>query len=90
MILAGFFRLRILAKSQERHETAYNAAAALASEACSAIQTVAVLGKEQEFLGRTWLQFHVKFATIQECCTGGCQYAQYRFVLDKSHRLANG
>jgi ATP-binding cassette subfamily B (MDR/TAP) protein 1 len=29
MLLAGFFRLRILAKSQERHETAYNSAAAL-------------------------------------------------------------
>lgn len=31
MLLAGYFRLRILAKAQERHETAYNAAAALVS-----------------------------------------------------------
>ncbi|KAJ4305126.1 hypothetical protein N0V90_000656 [Kalmusia sp. IMI 367209] len=52
MLLAGFFRLRILAKAQERHETAYNSAAALASEACSAIQTVAALGREQDFLKR--------------------------------------
>lgn len=29
MLLAGYFRLRILAKAQERHETAYNSAAAL-------------------------------------------------------------
>ncbi|KAL1610377.1 hypothetical protein SLS60_002044 [Paraconiothyrium brasiliense] len=52
MLLAGFFRLRILAKAQERHETAYNSAAALASEACSAIQTVAALGRERDFLNR--------------------------------------
>lgn len=31
MLLAGFFRLRILAKAQERHETTYNGAAALVS-----------------------------------------------------------
>ncbi|KAF1978403.1 leptomycin B resistance protein pmd1 [Bimuria novae-zelandiae CBS 107.79] len=49
MLLAGFFRLRILSKAQERHETAYNSAAALASEACSAIHTVAVLGRERHF-----------------------------------------
>ncbi|KAL5420086.1 hypothetical protein PMIN04_006689 [Paraphaeosphaeria minitans] len=52
MLLAGFFRLRILAKAQERHETAYNSAAALASEACSGIQTVAALGQERDFLDR--------------------------------------
>lgn len=50
MLLAGFFRLRILAKAEERHQTAYNAAAASASEACAAIQTVAALGRERHFL----------------------------------------
>jgi ATP-binding cassette subfamily B (MDR/TAP) protein 1 len=50
MLLAGYFRLRILAKSEERQQTAYNAAAALAAEACAAIQTVAALGKEEHFM----------------------------------------
>ena len=50
MILAGFFRLRVLAKSEERHETAYNEAAALASEACCSIRTVAAFGREQDVL----------------------------------------
>jgi ATP-binding cassette, subfamily B (MDR/TAP), member 1 len=48
MIVAGFFRLRILAMAEERHQTSYNAAAALASEACAAIQTVAALGRERD------------------------------------------
>ncbi|KAF2687161.1 leptomycin B resistance protein pmd1 [Lentithecium fluviatile CBS 122367] len=50
MLLAGFFRLRILVKAEERQQTAYNAAAALAAEACTAIQTVAALGKEEYFM----------------------------------------
>jgi ABC-type bacteriocin/lantibiotic exporter with double-glycine peptidase domain len=50
MVVAGFLRLRILAKSEERHQTAYNSAAAMASEACSAIQTVAALGRERDVL----------------------------------------
>ena len=50
MILAGFLRLRVLAKSEARHETAYNAAAAYASEACQNIRTVAALGREAEIL----------------------------------------
>jgi len=47
MLVAGFFRLRVLANAQRRHETAYNSAAALASEACSSIHVVAALGKER-------------------------------------------
>lgn len=50
MLVAGFFRLRILAKAEERHQTAYNGAAALASEAVAAIQTVAALGREHDVL----------------------------------------
>ncbi|KAF2097197.1 P-loop containing nucleoside triphosphate hydrolase protein [Rhizodiscina lignyota] len=50
MLLSGFLRLRMLAKAEQRHHTAYNDAAALASEACSAIRTVAALGKERYFL----------------------------------------
>ncbi|KAF2644625.1 hypothetical protein P280DRAFT_176000 [Massarina eburnea CBS 473.64] len=49
MLFAGYFRLRILAKAEERHQTAYNSAAAMASEACASIQTVAALGKERHF-----------------------------------------
>ncbi|KAK7530387.1 leptomycin B resistance protein pmd1 [Phyllosticta citribraziliensis] len=50
MLLAGFFRLRVLSMAQERQETSYNDAAALASEACSAIRTVAALGRERHVL----------------------------------------
>ncbi|KAK8194857.1 leptomycin B resistance protein pmd1 [Phyllosticta capitalensis] len=50
MLLAGFFRLRVLSMAQERQETSYNDAAALASEACAAIRTVAALGRERDVL----------------------------------------
>ncbi|KAF2145150.1 uncharacterized protein K452DRAFT_349438 [Aplosporella prunicola CBS 121167] len=50
MLVAGFFRLRVLSKAEERHESAYNDAAALASEACAAIRTVAALGRERGVL----------------------------------------
>jgi ABC-type bacteriocin/lantibiotic exporter with double-glycine peptidase domain len=50
MLLAGFLRLRILAISEEHQQTAYNDAAALASEATSSMQIVAVFGLESHFL----------------------------------------
>lgn len=50
MLLAGFLRLRILAIAEEHHQTAYNDAAALASEATSSMQIVAVFGLESHFL----------------------------------------
>lgn len=52
MLLAGFFRLRVLANIQRRHETAYNSATALASEACSKIRTVASLSQEKPFFSK--------------------------------------
>ncbi|KAI9699955.1 MAG: hypothetical protein M1836_002489 [Candelina mexicana] len=48
MLLAGFLRLRVLAKFEERHETAYKEAASLASEACNSIRTIAALGREKD------------------------------------------
>jgi ATP-binding cassette subfamily B (MDR/TAP) protein 1 len=50
MLLAGFLRLRILAIAEEHHQTAYNDAAALASEATSSMQIVAAFGLENHFL----------------------------------------
>ncbi|KAI9716671.1 MAG: hypothetical protein M1812_005209 [Candelaria pacifica] len=50
MLLAGFLRLRVLAKFEERHETAYKEAASLASEACNSIRTIAALGREKDVL----------------------------------------
>ncbi|KAF1837016.1 P-loop containing nucleoside triphosphate hydrolase protein [Decorospora gaudefroyi] len=50
MVLAGFLRLRILALAEEHHQTAYNEAAALASEATSSMQIVSVFGLESHFL----------------------------------------
>lgn len=50
MLVAGFFRLHVLSKAEQRHQTAYNEAAALASEACRAIRTVAALGRERDVL----------------------------------------
>lgn len=48
MIVSGFLRLRVLAKFEQRHETAYLDAATLATEACTAIRTIAALGREQD------------------------------------------
>ncbi|KAH8732142.1 leptomycin B resistance protein pmd1 [Phaeosphaeriaceae sp. PMI808] len=50
MVLAGFLRLRILAMAEEHHQTAYNEAAALASEATSSMQIVAAFSLESHFL----------------------------------------
>jgi ABC-type multidrug transport system fused ATPase/permease subunit len=49
MVIAGFLRLRILAIAEEHHQTAYNDAAALASEATSSMQIVAAFGLEKHF-----------------------------------------
>jgi ATP-binding cassette subfamily B (MDR/TAP) protein 1 len=50
MLLAGFLRLRVLATAEERHQTAYNDAAALASEATSSMQIVTAFGLERHFM----------------------------------------
>lgn len=50
MLLAGFLRLRILAIAEEHHQTAYNDAAALASEAVASMQIVAAFGLEGHFM----------------------------------------
>jgi ATP-binding cassette subfamily B (MDR/TAP) protein 1 len=47
VILAGFLRLRVLSKLEEKNQLAYVDAASLASEACSSIRTVAALGTEK-------------------------------------------
>ncbi|RDL30815.1 uncharacterized protein BP5553_10160 [Venustampulla echinocandica] len=48
VVLAGFFRLRVLAKLDEKNQKAYTEAASLATEACNAIRTIAVLGTERD------------------------------------------
>lgn len=48
VILAGFFRLRLLSKLEEKNQLAYTEAATLATEACSNIRTIAALGIERE------------------------------------------
>ncbi|KAI8936772.1 hypothetical protein NX059_006019 [Plenodomus lindquistii] len=50
MVTAGFGRLRILALAEEHHQTAYNDAAALASEATSSMQIVAAFSLEAHVL----------------------------------------
>ncbi|KAF2852766.1 multidrug resistance protein-like protein 1 [Plenodomus tracheiphilus IPT5] len=50
MLIAGFLRLRILALAEEHHQTAYNDAAALASEAISSMQIVAAFSLESHVL----------------------------------------
>ncbi len=50
MLLAGFLRIRVLTKFEERHESAYKEAASLASEACNSIRTIAALGREEDVL----------------------------------------
>ena len=46
MIGAGFLRIRILSKFEQRHETTYLNAAGLAKESCDNIRTIAALGRE--------------------------------------------
>ncbi|KAI8922590.1 ABC multidrug transporter Mdr1 [Powellomyces hirtus] len=46
MLVAGFLRVRIIARFQKRHETAYVSSAALAAEAIGNIKTVAALSCE--------------------------------------------
>jgi ATP-binding cassette subfamily B (MDR/TAP) protein 1 len=48
VLVSGFLRLRILAKMEQRHETAYLDAASLATEAVKAIRTVSALGREKD------------------------------------------
>ncbi|KAI9679253.1 MAG: hypothetical protein M1817_005272 [Caeruleum heppii] len=50
MVVAGYLRLRVLALFEQRHESAYSGAAALASEACTSIRTIAALGREKYVL----------------------------------------
>lgn len=47
VILAGFFRLRVLSKLEEKNQKAYTEAASLATEACGSIRTIAALGTER-------------------------------------------
>ncbi|KAK3699964.1 hypothetical protein LTR37_016208 [Vermiconidia calcicola] len=46
MLVAGYVRLRLLAKSERRHRTAYSKATDLAVEACHNRRTVTILGLE--------------------------------------------
>jgi ATP-binding cassette subfamily B (MDR/TAP) protein 1 len=50
MVFAGYARLRILAMAEENHQTAFNDAATLASEATTSMQVVAAFGLEDHFL----------------------------------------
>jgi ATP-binding cassette subfamily B (MDR/TAP) protein 1 len=70
MLLAGFLRLRILAIAEEHHQTAYNDAAALASEATSSMQIVAAFGLERHFFNgyqesiRKPYEEHLRFSLL--------------------------
>lgn len=55
VILAGFFRLRVISQLEEKNQLAYTEAATLATEACSNIRTIAALGTERE----TSKKFHL-------------------------------
>lgn len=52
LILAGFFRLRVLTRVEEKNQQAYTEAASLATEACSNIRTIAALSLEDEISQR--------------------------------------
>lgn len=52
VILAGFLRLRVLSKLEEKNQLAYTDAASLAAEACSSLRTVAALGIEKKTSAR--------------------------------------
>jgi ATP-binding cassette subfamily B (MDR/TAP) protein 1 len=52
MLAAGFLRIRVVTLAEERQQKAYVSAAALASEACKQIRTVASYGLETHFSTR--------------------------------------
>lgn len=52
MLASGFVRLRLLAKSERRHRTAYSDASSLAVETCQGRKTVTILGLEEFKLKR--------------------------------------
>ena len=52
LLACGFFRVWILAVFERRSKAAYSASASLASEAISAIRTVAVLNREEQILNQ--------------------------------------
>jgi ABC-type multidrug transport system fused ATPase/permease subunit len=62
VILAGFLRLRVLSKLDEKNQLAYTDAASLATEACLSIRTVAALGTEKVTLER----FHTAVDKFQK------------------------
>jgi ATP-binding cassette, subfamily B (MDR/TAP), member 1 len=62
VISAGFLRLHVLSKLDEKNQLAYTDAASLATEACSSIRTVAALGTEKVTLER----FHMAVDKFQK------------------------
>ncbi|TVY84624.1 Phosphatidylcholine translocator ABCB4 [Lachnellula suecica] len=62
VVLAGFVRLRVLAKLEEKNQLAYTEAASLATEACSSIRTIAALGTERS----TSERFHLAVGKYQD------------------------
>lgn len=52
MLASGYIRLRMLAKSETRHRSAYSDATGLAIEACRSRKTVTILGLEEFILNR--------------------------------------
>ena len=52
LVAAGYLRLRILAKSEQRHRTAYSEAAGIAAESCRSIRTITILGLQEDILTR--------------------------------------
>lgn len=70
MLTAGFLRLRILSMAEEHHQTAYNDAAALASEATASMQIIAAFSLESHVLKqyreaiRKPYEKHLKFSML--------------------------
>lgn len=48
ILLAGYFRIRVLAQIEQKNQAAYVDASAFATEACGAIRTISALGIERE------------------------------------------
>ncbi|TGO22465.1 hypothetical protein BPAE_0167g00070 [Botrytis paeoniae] len=48
ILLAGYFRIRVLAQIEAKNQAAYVGASAFATEACGAIRTISALGIERE------------------------------------------
>jgi ATP-binding cassette subfamily B (MDR/TAP) protein 1 len=83
LLLCGFLRFWVLARFQTRSEKAYQASAALACEAVSAISTIASLTREED----VWNQYHCMLETQLQRSMGSVLKTSFLYAASQSFSL---